>query len=138
MKRTILIFTALIVALLSLLKLSTYGYNYGNISIEIIISAVAVLFFLVGVYLNKKSLRKKSFPLNEIDKKRITQLGLSNREYEILHEVSIGLSNKEIAEKLYVSESTIKTHISNILLKLDAKRRTQAVQKAKEFGILVF
>ena len=54
----------------------------------------------------------------------------------MLQNISEGLSNKEIAEKLFLSESTIKTHVSNILLKLDAKRRTQAVQRAKAFQII--
>lgn len=71
-----------------------------------------------------------------VDSNKIAQLGLSKREYEVLQEISIGLSNREIADKLFVSESTIKTHVSNILVKLDAKRRTQAIQRAKEFQII--
>ena len=72
----------------------------------------------------------------EIDKEKIEELGLSNREYEVLEQIAQGLSNKEIAEKLFVSESTVKTHVSNLFIKLDAQRRTQAIQIAKESGIL--
>lgn len=75
---------------------------------------------------------------SKIDKNQIKQLGLSAREYEVLVEIKNGLSNKEIANKLFVSESTIKTHVSNMLLKLDVKRRTQAIQKAKELQIISF
>ncbi|MEC8830838.1 MAG: LuxR C-terminal-related transcriptional regulator, partial [Bacteroidota bacterium] len=71
-----------------------------------------------------------------VDQKKIEQLGISKREYQVLVHISKGLSNKEIASALFVSESTIKTHVSNLLIKLDAKRRTQAVQKAKSLHIL--
>jgi len=81
--------------------------------------------------------QNKSIP-KEIDHKKIASLGLSKREYEVLGEIVQGLSNKEIAEKLFVSESTIKTHVSNVFLKLDAKRRTQAIQIAKELRIIHF
>jgi len=57
-------------------------------------------------------------------------------ESEVLQAISEGLSNKEIAEKLFLSESTIKTHVSNLLVKLNAKRRTQAIQIAKEHQII--
>jgi ATP/maltotriose-dependent transcriptional regulator MalT len=71
-----------------------------------------------------------------VDEQKIAQLGLSKREYEVLLEISKGLSNKEIAKQLFLSESTIKTHVSNILVKLDAKRRTQAIQKAKTLRVI--
>ncbi len=136
MKKTVFVFAALIVALLLLFQISKYTYVSGNLSIEIVIAIIAVVFLIIGIFLNKKSLQKKQLPRQAIDKRRIEQLGLSSREYEVLLEISKGLSNKEIGEKLFVSESTIKTHVSNILVKLDAKRRTQAIQKAKEMRII--
>ncbi|WP_318312157.1 response regulator transcription factor [Flagellimonas crocea] len=63
-------------------------------------------------------------------------MGISKREYEVLVQISKGFSNKEIADVLFLSESTIKTHVSNLLVKLDSKRRTQAIQKAKDLHIL--
>lgn len=105
-------------------------------SIEVGIALIAIVFFGTGMYINKKEVRKKPFSHRQVDIKKVEQLGLSEREYQVLHEISMGLSNKEIANKLFVSESTIKTHVSNILVKLDAKRRTQAIQKAKEFNII--
>lgn len=136
MKRTILIFTALIIALLCLFKLSKYAYFSGDISIEIGIALIAIVFFAIGLYINSKKSPKNVLPPDEIDTAKVAELGLSKREYEVLQEISIGLSNKEIANKLFVSESTIKTHVSNILVKLDAKRRTHAVQKAKKYQII--
>lgn len=136
MKKTVVIFGLLILALLLLFQISTYSLIQGNTSIELVITVVALVFFGVGIYLNKKSLHKKQRPATEIDLKKIDELELSKREYEVLKEVAAGFSNKEIAEKLFLSESTIKTHVSNILVKLDAKRRTQAIQIAQELNII--
>lgn len=136
MKKTIFVFSALIIALLALFQLSKYAYLSGDISIEITIAVIAIVFFFIGIYINKKSLGKKVKKTTSIDPKKIEQLGISQREYEVLLQISKGLSNQEIANALFVSESTIKTHVSNLLLKLDAKRRTQAIQRAKDLQIL--
>lgn len=136
MKRTVVIFASLILALLCLFQLSKYSYASGDISIEIIIALIAIVFFFIGVYINKRSLNRGKQDSIAVDQQKIDALGLSKREYEVLLQISMGLSNKEIAEKLFVSESTVKTHVSNIFIKLDAKRRTQAIKKAKSLQIL--
>lgn len=136
-KKTILVFSALIVALLVLFQLSKYSYASGDASIETIIAVIAMVFFIIGIYINKKSMKVDIVPSNHVvDHKKIEELGISKREYEVLIEISRGYSNKEIGDKLFVSESTIKTHVSNILAKLDVKRRTQAIQRAKELQII--
>jgi len=134
MKKTIIVFSLLIVAFIVLFKASKYSIYYGKTSIELVAIIIAIVFLITGIYLNKKSLHKKI--TIKIDTNKINELTISNREYEVLQEVALGLSNKEIAEKLFVSESTIKTHVSNLLIKLDAKRRTQAVQIAKKIHII--
>jgi NarL family two-component system response regulator LiaR len=70
------------------------------------------------------------------DEKKREDLGITRRELEILELIAEGMSNREIAEKLYVSENTVKTHSSRVFDKLGARRRTQAVQFGKEFGLL--
>lgn len=70
------------------------------------------------------------------DDKALEQAGISTREYEVLKLIAMGYSNREIADKLFVSTNTIKTHTSNLFSKLNARRRTQAIQKAKELGFL--
>lgn len=120
-----------------LFQLSKYSYSSGDTSIEIIIAVIAIVFFFIGVYINQRSSKKRITRDNEeVDQGKIEELGLSKREYEVLVQVSKGLSNKEIANTLFVSESTIKTHVSNLLIKLDAKRRTQAIRRAKILRIL--
>lgn len=136
MRKTVWIFGLLALAIMLLFKLSTYAVIDGNLKIELVISAVALVFFVIGIYLNKKSLSGKPQNKQEIDKSKIAELGLSKREYEVLQEISRGLSNKEIAEKLFVSESTVKTHVSNLLVKLNAQRRTQAVRIARQLNLL--
>jgi len=136
MKKTILIFTLLVIAILFLFQISKYTLLFNNSSIEIIIAIIAIVFFIIGIFINKKSLQKDDNPTVKIDRQKIEALEISKREYQVLEEIYKGLSNKEIADKLFLSESTIKTHVSNLLSKLNAKRRTQAIQKAKELHIL--
>jgi len=136
MKKTILVFAILILAVLALIHFSKYAVLAGNTSVEWIIAVIAILFFFIGIYINKQSLKKTSKASKEIDHKKIENLEISKREYEVLQAIANGLSNKEIADQLFLSESTIIAHVSNLLVKLNAKRRTQAIQIAKEIHIL--
>jgi ATP/maltotriose-dependent transcriptional regulator MalT len=70
------------------------------------------------------------------DESQVSALGLTPRELEILEFMAAGLSNKEIAERAFVSENTVKTHASRVLDKLGAARRTQAIQRAKELRLI--
>ena len=136
MKKTILIFSSLIIAILLLFQISKYSLATGNSSSEWVIAIVAFVFFIIGIFLNKKSLHKSASSEFEADQEKIDALGLSKRELEVLNGIASGLSNKEIGEKLFISESTIKTHVSNLFVKLNAKRRTQVIQKAKEMSLI--
>ena len=136
MYRTAVTFAILIIAFLLLFRLSTYTLMSGSLRTEFILAGVAVFFFFIGVFVNRRSMGSREPVKNVINHQKINELGLSQREYEVLKEIANGLSNKQIAEKLFVSESTIKTHVSNLLIKMDAQRRTQAVQIARESGLL--
>jgi len=135
-KKTVLIFSSLILAILLLFQISKYSLSAGNFSSEWVIAIIAIVFFVIGVYLNKKSLHKRTSSEIQVDQEKIDALGLSEREFEVLNGIAAGLSNKEIGEKLFLSESTIKTHVSNLFVKLDAKRRTQVIQKAKAMQLI--
>ncbi|MEM8764102.1 MAG: response regulator transcription factor [Bacteroidota bacterium] len=136
MKKTIFVFSALIISLLVLFKISTYSYTSGNSRIEYVISGIAIVFFGIGLYINRRSPSKKNLEPKAINLGKLDDLGISKREYEVLVQIAKGLSNKEIGDTLHLSESTVKTHVSNLLVKLDAKRRTQALQRAKELNII--
>lgn len=136
MKKTIFVFSALIIALLVLFKISTYSIISGDLNIEIVIAFVAVLSFFIGSYFNRKTKKNSQGEADSIDHQKIRELEITEREYEVLTLIAQGLSNKEIGAKLFLSESTIKTHVSNLLVKLNAKRRTQALQIAKKLNII--
>ena len=72
----------------------------------------------------------------EIDQTKIETLKISKREYEVLELINLGHSNQEISNQLFISESTVKSHVSSLLNKLNSKRRTQAIKIAKELQIL--
>lgn len=136
MKKTILVFGLLILALLILFQLSQYAVISGDLKIEIVIAVIAIVFFFIGIYINRKNTGKRPNNSGEIDDLKIQELEITSREYEVLKHISEGLSNKEIGEKLFLSESTVKTHVSNLLVKLNAKRRTQALKIAKQLQII--
>ena len=125
--------------LLGLLKFVEYRYFVRDIPLEFYIGTVAVMFTALGIWAGLRLTRAKIVEVSapfELDENNLQKLGLSKREYEVLELISQGLSNQEIAEKLFVSTSTVKTHVSNVLAKLDASRRTQAIRRAKELSII--
>ncbi len=75
-------------------------------------------------------------PRGQAPAEKSRQMGISKREHEVLTLIAQGLSNQQIAERLFISESTVKSHVSKLLVKLEAKRRTQAVRHAREKGLL--
>jgi two-component system, NarL family, response regulator LiaR len=140
MKRTILIYGLSLAVLIFLLKLIEYKFVVRDLSLEFYIGAIAIFFTVLGVWVGLKLTKKKMViitnPAFQFDQSRIDSLGISRREYEVLELMAKGLSNQEIADKLFVSLNTVKTHSSNLFLKLEVARRTQAVQKAKELQLI--
>ena len=139
MKRTILIYALALAALTALLKFLEYRFLIRDLSIEFYLSLVAVLFTGLGIWAGLKLTRRKAAAPSQpfvLDALTLSKLGISKREYEVLELISKGHSNQEIADKLFVSLNTIKTHSSSLFLKLDVKRRTQAIQKAKDLNLI--
>ena len=154
-KKHILIYGICGGILIVILKLIEYRFLIIERSIEIYGGLIALLFASVGIWLGLKLTRNKEtvvvkevpvevtvevpVPTREpfvLDQMRLQQLGITTRELEILQHIAGGMSTREIAEKLFVSENTVKTHSSRLLDKLNAKRRTQAVQIAKELRLI--
>jgi NarL family two-component system response regulator LiaR len=128
--------------LIVVLKLTEYRFLVVAHSIEIYGALVAALFAGLGIWLGQTLTRKKPAVIIKeipaqaagpfvVDETRVSQLGITPREMEILGLIATGLSNREIAGRLFVSENTVKTHSSRLFDKLGAKRRTQAVQIGK-------
>jgi NarL family two-component system response regulator LiaR len=144
-KRTVLIYGLVGGVLIAALKYFEYRFLVVEHSIELYGGLVAALFAALGVWLGLKLTRQKivvrEVPVLSdapfvVDATRQAQLGITPRELEILQHIAAGLSNKEIAAKLFVSENTVKTHAGSVFEKLAAKRRTQAVQIAKEARLI--
>jgi DNA-binding CsgD family transcriptional regulator len=147
LKRNILIFGVCGGLLIVVLRLIEYRFLVVSHSLEIYGGLVALVFAAVGIWLGLKLTKKEevvvvrevlvpapeTFILNE---QKQVELGITKRELEILSLIAGGLSNREIAEKLFVSENTVKTHSSRLFEKMNVKRRTQAVQFGKEIGLL--
>ena len=147
MKKQILIYGLVGGLLIAVLKLVEYRFLVVEHSVEIYGGLIALLFAGVGIWLGLKLTRKKEVVVFKevavstagpfmLDEGRLRESGITPRELEILELMASGMSNREIAEKLFVSENTVKTHSSRLFDKLGAKRRTQAVQLGKELGLI--
>ena len=134
--------------LIVLLKYFEYRFLVVEHSLEIYGGVIAALFAGLGIWLGSKVTKKPAtevlvkeilvpapteFVINGL---KVRELGVTPRELEILQLMADGMSNREIADKLFVSENTVKTHSSRLFDKLSAKRRTQAVQIGKEMGLI--
>jgi two-component system, NarL family, response regulator LiaR len=146
MKRHVLIFGLVGGLLIATLQYTEYRFVVIEHSVEIYGALVAILFAAFGIWLGLRiTRRRETIVVREVrvpasafapDTVRQQSLGITARELEILTLVARGLSNREIATQLFVSENTVKTHCSRAFDKLGAARRTQAVQRGKELGLL--
>jgi ATP/maltotriose-dependent transcriptional regulator MalT len=147
MKRTIWLYGLALAVLTAILKGMEYRYHLRDLRVEFYIGLVALLFTALGVWVGLQLTRKKRevhhqaghssasavFAVNE---EQLNDLNISKREYEVLTLMAAGYSNQEIADQLYISLNTVKSHSSNLFAKLEVRRRTQAVQRAKALGLI--
>lgn len=154
-KKIVLVYGILGGLLIAALNLIEYRFLVLEHSLEIYGGLVAVVFAGLGIWLGLKLTRtRETVVVREVpvpvevqvpvhvsgpfvrNEKQVRQLGITPRELEILEALASGLSNREIAGRLNVSENTVKTHTSRVFDKLAARRRTQAVQRAKEAQLI--
>lgn len=153
MKKHVLIYGLLGGALIVLLRAIEYRYLMVQHAVEIYGALIAALFAGVGIWLGLTLTKSRervvvkevavevpvpvptaaTFVRND---QKVATLGITKRELEILELIAAGLSTREIAERVFVSENTVKTHAKRLYDKLGARRRTQAVQLAKEAGLI--
>lgn len=147
MRKHVLLYGLLGGVLIAGLKIIEYRWLVVEHSVEIYGALVAAVFASVGIWLGLGLTRHKTTvvvrevtvpaPINFVrDEGKLDSLGITPRELEILELIAAGLSNKEIAERVHVSENTVKTHSSRVFDKLGARRRTQAVQLGKELRLI--
>jgi DNA-binding CsgD family transcriptional regulator len=147
MARQVALYGAVGGVLIALLKLIEYKHFVLEYPSEIYGGLIALIFTSLGIYFGLRWTRAKQvvvvrevpvrmdgpFVLNA---GQLKDVGLTPREHEILALIAQGMSNREIGEKLFVSENTVKTHSSRLFEKMQVNRRVQAVQKGKELGLI--
>ena len=147
MRKHVLLYGLLCGVLIAGLKAIEYRWLVVEHSVEIYGGLVAAVFASLGIWLGLRLTRHTetvvvrevlvSAPVHFVrDQGKLESLGITPRELEILELIAEGLSNKEIAARVFVSENTVKTHSSRVFEKLGARRRTQAVQLGKEFRLI--
>lgn len=147
MRKHVLLYGLLGGLLIAGLKFIEYRWLVVEYSVEIYGGLVAAVFAGLGIWLGLRLTRHtKTVVVREVevpapvnfvrDQTKLESLGITPRELEILELIALGLSNKEIAERVFVSENTVKTHSSRVFSKLGARRRTQAVQLGKELRLI--
>jgi DNA-binding CsgD family transcriptional regulator len=147
MRKQVVLYGLICGVLIVVLKMVEYRWLVIEHSIEIYGGLVAAIFAAVGIWLGLHLTRRaETVVVREVlvpapsdftrDQSKVETLGITPRELEILELMAEGLSNKEIAAKVFVSENTVKTHTSRIFDKLGAKRRTQAVQLGKDLRLI--
>ena len=147
MGRHALLFGLLAGVLIAALRLIEYRWLVLQHSVEIYGALVATIFSAVGIWLGRRLTRRpEKVVVREVlvpapstfvrDEQKLASLGITPRELEILVLIAEGLSNREIAERVHVSENTVKSHSGRVFDKLGARRRTQAVQLGKELRLI--
>src|SRR6185436_9934115 len=136
MLRTILVYGAVLAAGTFVLEWLQFRLLVRTHAVEAYVVLVAAAFLGLGVWLGAKLFRRvPAAPF--VPNTRVQEtLGISGRELEVLGLLAAGGSNKEIARRLEVSPNTVKTHLTKLFTKLEARRRTEAIQKARELGMI--
>ena len=147
MTRQVLVYGFVGGVLIALLKFLDYQYYVRAYPAEIYGGAIAVLFTAIGIYFGLRWTRQREVVIVKevvvrtgepfaVNTQKLAELGLTPREHEILGLIAEGLSNREIAERLFVSENTVKSHSSRIFEKMGVGRRTEAVRRARDLGLI--
>lgn len=147
MRKHVLLYGLLCGVLIAGLQFVEYRWLVMQHSVEIYGGLVAAIFAALGIWLGLRLTRRpERIVVREVlvpapaqferDERQVASLGLTPRELEILQLIAEGLSNREIAARVFVSENTVKTHSSRVFDKLGARRRTQAVQRGKELRLI--
>lgn len=140
MNKTVLIYGAILGLGVISIEAIEYFYVVEIIPTPVYIGLIAILFTALGIWLGKKltakapqEAEKPSFKRNT---KAIKSLGISERELDVLEHLGKGHSNQEIANKLFISINTVKTHLSSVYQKLEVSRRSMAVKKARSLKLI--
>jgi DNA-binding CsgD family transcriptional regulator len=136
MVRTIVVYGAILAAGTFVLEWLQFRLLVRTHAVEAYVALVAAAFLGLGVWIGGKVFRRPPATLFVPNTRAQETLGISGRELEVLALLAAGRSNKEIARRLEVSPNTVKTHVTKLFAKLEARRRTEAIQRARELGMI--
>jgi DNA-binding CsgD family transcriptional regulator len=136
MRKTIIVYGLALAIAAFLLEWLQYKYVVRAYATEIYIFLIAVAFTALGVFAGRRLTERTPPGAFQKNVAALASLGVTDREYEVLTLLAEGCANKEIARRLDLSPNTVKTHIARLFEKLEAQRRTQAVQKARELALI--
>lgn len=136
MFRTILIYGVLLAAGAFGLKWLEFQFVVRTHATETYLVLIALAFLGLGIWVGARVFRRPPAAPFEPNLKVRETLGISDREFEVLSLLAQGRSNKEIANELEVSPNTVKTHVARLFEKLEAQRRTEAISRARELGMI--
>ncbi len=139
MKKLITCFVLIFIGSVLVIQLTRYTHTQMAIVFEWFAILALLLFIVLSIWASGRYLFAGKTEADSVPKTNLEasiQFGISKRELEVLSLISDGLSNRQISERLFVSESTVKKHVSNIFSKLDARRRTEAIRIAYENNLI--
>ncbi len=136
MLRTILIYGAILAAGSVGLQWLQYRFLVRTYPVEAYVALIALAFMGLGVWVGARLFRRAPEAPFEVNTQVRETLGISEREMQVLELLASGRSNKEIASRLEVSPNTVKTHVAKLFDKLEVKRRTEAILRARELGMI--
>ncbi len=136
MKKTVLLYALALAVGAVLLQWIEYQHALRLMSTDVYVLLLAVAFTALGIWVGHRLTRKPAPRDSDINRQALDALGISDKEYAVLELLALGHSNQEIAERLFVSPNTIKTHLASLYRKLEVSRRTQAVSRARELRLI--
>jgi DNA-binding CsgD family transcriptional regulator len=142
MKKQYLFYGLILGALMILMRLIEYRFLIRSHVFELYSGLIALLFMGLGLWAGRKFTQKRApveivqVPPPVFDENKINDLGISKRELEVLQLIVQGHSNQEIADRLFISLNTVKTHSARLFEKLEVNSRTKAINRAQELGLI--
>src|SRR5690349_16037195 len=134
--RTTLIYGALLALAAVLLQWLQYRLLAHTHPAQIYLALFALACMALGGWVTARLLRRAPAAPFEVNTRARQSLGISEREFEVLELLAAGRSNKQIARQLEISPNTVKTHVARLFEKLEARRRTEAIGRARELGLV--
>jgi DNA-binding NarL/FixJ family response regulator len=136
MLRIVLLYGVILAAGALAMQWLQYRYLVRTYSTEVYVVLVALAFMGLGIWVGAKLFRRAATETFEVNTRALAALGISGREFEVLELLASGRSNKEIAARLAVSPNTVKTHLARLFDKLEVRRRTEAILRARELELI--